>query len=104
MPKKITAKVSREPIDTERMIECVRAIKEREQAKKFIEKEIADYKSEIQAVMKSHGIEEMQCDVFTVRYKEVSSEKFDSTSFKAHYSTLFDKFVKQVRSMRFTIS
>ena len=54
--------------------------------------------------MKSHGIKEMQCDVFTVRYKEVSSEKFDSTSFKAHYSTLFDKFVKQVRSMRFTIS
>ena len=69
MPKKITAKVSREPIDTERMTECVRAIKEREQAKKFIEKEIADYKSEIQAVMTSHGIEEMQCDVFTVRYR-----------------------------------
>lgn len=104
MAKKIKAAAKPEPIDMDRMIECIRAIKERERFKKELESEIDGFKTEIKNVMTAHKLDEMVCDVFTVRYRDVSSDRFDQKAFKERYGTLFDKFVKTVTAKHFTIT
>lgn len=101
MAKKNAKKAA--PIDHERMLECVRSIKAMEQAKKELESDIKAYKQEVQGVMTKHGLEEMICDVFTVRFKDVSSERLDSKALKEQCRGIYDRFLKTIVSKRFTI-
>lgn len=101
MAKKTKKKAK--PIDFVRMLVCIRGIKEREQIKKQLDDEIKAYKQEIQDVMTEHKLEEMMCDVFTVRFKDVISERLDSAALKEQCRSIYDKFLKTVTSKRFTI-
>lgn len=101
MAKTIKAK---KKIDVGYITQLVRDIKEREQAKKLLEAEIKAAQDEIKQAMTDNNLEEMQADVFTIRYKSVTSSKFDSTSFKNAYESLYNKFLKETESKRFTIS
>lgn len=92
------------PIDNARMLECIRGIKEREQTKKNLEQEIKEYQDEIKKVMTDHKLEEMVCDVFTVRFKDIVNHKVDSEALKAQYRSIYDKLLKPVVSKRFTIN
>lgn len=103
MAKKVKTEAIPKPIDSVRMTECVRAIKSREQTIKELDKEIDKYKAEIKGVMASHNLSEMECDVFTVRFKRVNNMKFDAKAFKANHRALYEKYLKFSSSTRFTI-
>lgn len=101
MPKKIAAK---KKIDINRIVALVLDIKEREQVKKQLEAEIKEAQDEIKQAMTDNKLEEMCADVFTIRYKSVTSNRFDTASFKADNSKLYEMYLKESSAMKFTIT
>lgn len=98
--KKIKAK---KKLDVERITQLVRDIKEHEQVKRQLDSEVKAMQNEIKQAMTDLGIEEMQADVFTIRYKPVVSARFDSAAFKSKHEDLYKMFLKESSSMKFTI-
>ena len=54
--------------------------------------------------MLKRGLEEMEAGTYIVRYTNIISNRFDSTTFKRLYADLYKDFTKQTTSRRFTIS
>ena len=61
-------------------------------------------KDQVKAEMTARGVEEMAVSCFKVRYKEVSSSRFDSTEFKKTHQELYDQYCKKTVSKRFSIA
>lgn len=66
--------------------------------------EMESVKDEVKAEMTARGIDEMTVSCFKVRYKEVSSNRFDSTEFKKTHSELYEQYCKKTVSKRFSIA
>ena len=93
----------------ERAIENrIKKLKALEEQKKELEAklegQISGLQEEIKKDMEAKGIEEMQAGIFIIRFTSVLSSRFDTKRFKEQYGDLYDKYVKQVASRRFTIS
>ena len=58
----------------------------------------------IKAQMLERGTEELEVGTYIVRWTSVLSNRFDSTAFKKEYAELYQSFIKQVSSRRFTIA
>ena len=54
--------------------------------------------------MMERGLEEMEAGTYIVRYTNIISNRFDSTTFKRLYADLYKDFTKQTTSRRFTVS
>ncbi|MGN1305332.1 MAG: hypothetical protein ACI4YB_09895 [Oscillospiraceae bacterium] len=91
-------------IDVKHLTELIRDIKSIEQTKKELEAQAEAAKAEIKEVMVSNGLEEMDIDVFTVRYKKVVTERVDSKKLKKLELDLYDKYAVQNETMKFTIT
>lgn len=66
--------------------------------------EITALEDDIKAEMTARQVEELQIDVFKIRYKTVKSRRFDSKTFKAANEALYNQYSKEVISRRFTVS
>ena len=90
---------------TDRMIDNrVRKIREIEAQVKALEADADAIKAELKAEMETLGADEVSTANFTVRWKEVISNRFDSKALKTAMPTVYEKYCKQSRSMRFTIA
>ena len=58
----------------------------------------------IKAEMLRQGTEELTAGAYIVRYTNVISNRFDSTTFKRLYADLYKEYTKPVSSRRFTVS
>ncbi len=88
----------------ERAIENrIKKLKALEEQKKELEAQICGLQEEIKKDMEAKGIEEMQDGIFIIRFTSVLSSRFDTKRFKEQYGDLYDQYVKQVVSQRFTI-
>ncbi len=86
---------------TERQIENrIKKIEELEAQKKAIEEQISSLKAEVQEQMQD--TETMETAHYTIRWTKVTSERFDSKSFKSKHAELFSEYVKSVESRRFS--
>lgn len=65
--------------------------------------EIGAIEDFIKAEMNARNTDELQVDVFKIRYKTVKSRRFDSKAFKAANCDLYDQYSKEVVSKRFTV-
>ena len=54
--------------------------------------------------MINRNTEEMMVDVFKIRYKTVKSNRFDTTAFKSTHKELYNQYIKQTESRRFTVA
>ncbi len=54
--------------------------------------------------MTDNHLEELLADVFTIRYAPVQSSRFDQKTFKADNPKLFEMYLKNSESMRFTVT
>lgn len=89
----------------ERAIENrIKKLKALEEQKKELEAQISNLQEEIKKDMETKGIEEMKIGIFIIRFTSVLSSCFDTKRFKEQYGDLYDQYVKQVASRRFTIS
>lgn len=82
----------------------VKALKELEALISEAQSDAEAIKDELKAVMIERNTEELDVDVFKIRYKTVKSNRFDTTAFKSTHKELYDQYVKQTESRRFTVS
>lgn len=89
----------------ERAIENrIKKLKALEEQKKELEAQISSLQEEIKKDMERKGVEEMHAGIFIIRFTSVLSSRFDTKRFKEQHGALYDRYVKQVPSHRFTIS
>lgn len=69
-----------------------------------LEKQKAAVADRIKAHMDAAGVDEMQIDDTTARYKEVTSNRFDSKAFAASHKRLYAMFCKPQTMRRFTVA
>ncbi len=98
------AKVKVKKINQEEMLEHIHAIKSAKQAIKDLEEQIKGDQNAIITVMNDHGLDEMNIDVFKVSYKDVSTDRLDTTALKKELPDLYGKYVKTSVSKRFQIA
>ncbi len=82
----------------------VRSLKELETLISEAQAELDSIKDELKAEMTNRNTEELDVDVFKIRYKTVKSNRFDTTAFKSTHKELYDRYVKQTESRRFTVA
>lgn len=82
----------------------VKELKELKTMAKELEAEITAIEDSIKAVMTEQGAEELFIDEYKLSYKPVTSNRFDTKSFKAKYAELYTAFTKAVTYKRFTIA
>ena len=66
--------------------------------------EMESVKDEVKREMETQGVQEMTVSCFKVRYKAVTSSRFDSTAFKKTHADLYEQYTKQTTSKRFSIA
>lgn len=89
---------------SQEMLTAVRTIKENQMLIDELDAENEALKDAIKAEMSTRNTDEIQVDVFKVKYKPVISNKFDSNAFKERFSDLYKSFLKRTECKRFTIS
>ena len=89
---------------TNEMASKIRELKELKIMADELAAEITAIEDSIKAVMAEQSLEEMTVDVYKVRWTTVSSNRFDSTTFKKAMPDLYAQFTKQTQSRRFSIA
>lgn len=82
----------------------IRSLKELETLISEAQEELDSIKDELKAEMTNRNTEELDVDIFKIRYKTVKSNRFDTTAFKSTHRELYDQYVKQTESRRFTVA
>ena len=82
----------------------VRSLKELEALIAEAQAEAEGIKDELKAEMINRNTEEMTVDVFKIRYKTVKSNRFDTNAFKSTHKELYNQYIKQTESRRFTVA
>lgn len=82
----------------------VRSLKELEALIAEAQAEAEGIKDELKAEMINRNTEEMTVDVFKIRYKTVKSNCFDTNAFKSTHKELYNQYIKQTESRRFTVA
>lgn len=88
-------------------IEMTRKLHELKELEALIaeaEKDAEAIKDTLKAEMNAQGVDEMNVDIFKLRYKTVVSSRFDSKAFKATHTELYNQYTKQTESRRFTVA
>lgn len=82
----------------------VRELKELQQMAEELSAEITSIQDTIKAEMTARNTEEMQVDVFKIRWTTVTSQRFDSTAFKATHAELYSQYAKPTTTRRFSVA
>ena len=90
-------------MSTVEMVSKVEQLKELEALIREAEAEAEALKDEIKAEMNKQSKEEMSVGRYVIRWTNVVSNRFDSTTFKKEMGELYNRYVKQTESRRFSI-
>lgn len=69
-----------------------------------LDRVIKELETVIKDEMTAREVEELKSGDYTVRYKEVISNRFDSKTFKTAYESLYNQYLKVTTTKRFTIA
>ena len=83
----------------EKIIELKKWEKDLKQTKSIVEA----LKEELKDELESRGVEELETDMFTVFYQKIVSDKFDTTRFKQENSVLYNYYLKENVTKRFSV-
>lgn len=89
------------------IVEIVSKIEELKEAEALIreaEAEVEALKDEIKREMTKQGKEEMVVGRYVVRWTSVLSKRFDSTKLKEVMPDIYNMYIKQTESRRFSIT
>lgn len=82
----------------------VQELKELRTMAEELQAEITTIEDRIKAEMTARGVEELKVGTFKIRWTKVTSNRFDTTSFKQAYEALYKQFSKVTESKRFSIA
>ena len=91
-------------INMDAVLEDILAIKSMEQDIKAIKEAQDAAKTRIKDTMTEFELEELVVDVFTVRYKDVTTSRFDSKRFGLQHKALYNDYLTSSTSKKLTIS
>lgn len=91
-------------MSTNEMTNTVREYKELKAFAEQIAAELAALEDTIKAEMNARNTEEMNVDVFKIRWTTVNSSRFDTTAFKKAMPELAEQFTKTTTTRRFSIA
>ncbi len=90
---------------TERMISNrIRKLKELENQRAELDKQIEALKDEIKEDMDSKGLEEQKVGDYMIRFITVVTSRFDSSKLKKEHADLYSRYLKETSSRRFTVA
>ena len=90
---------------TERMIENrVQKLRALEAEAEAIQEKADAIRAELKADLEEKGVDELQTASFTLRWKEVVSNRLDGKALKAAMPDIYGQFCKASTSRRFTIA
>lgn len=81
----------------------VTKLKSLEEQMKNIEAEMEAIKSELKSDMEEKGVDEVETAKYTIRWKAVESNRFDTAKFKKEFIELYNKYIRKSVSKRLTI-
>jgi predicted phage-related endonuclease len=82
--------------------EVIKELKEYQDMQDALKVEIEKLKAEAIEYLDQNEIDEYTCTDGKVTYREVLSNRFQSTEFKKAHADLYEAFTKKTSSMRFT--
>lgn len=82
--------------------EIIKSIKEYQSLQDQVKAEIDKLKAEAIDYLTEHDIDEYTSDEGKVTYREVISNRFDTTAFKKDFADVYAEYTKRTHSMRFT--
>ena len=91
-------------MSTVSLISKIENLKELEALIREAEKEAEALKEEIKAEMTARNTEEMNVGRYVIHWTVVSTDRFDSTTFKTKHPDIYDMYIKNTISRRFSIS
>lgn len=91
-------------MSTHEITSKVRTLKELKAEIEELEAQARSLEDEIKADMLNKGVDEMQVDIFKIRYQTIKTSRFDSKSFKATHADLYEQYCKTSEYKRFTVA
>ena len=91
-------------MSTQEITSKVRELKELKAMADEITAEIDAIEGAIKAEMTERNVEEMNVDVYKVRWTKVKSSRFDTTAFKKTHADLYSQYTKPTETRRFSIA
>lgn len=85
------------------LLKKVNDLKALEAQKKAIEKQMEALQEDIKKELQTRGQEETEVGDWMVRFKTVISNKFNAKAFAADHPKLYQKYMGQSQTMRFTV-
>lgn len=82
----------------------LRELKELKAMQEELTAEIEAIQDIIKGYMTARELDTINVDVFKVTYKEVTSNRFDSTAFKKTHNELYEQYLKQTTTRRFVVA
>ncbi len=86
------------------LLSKIKELKEMKGLLKQVEAEIELLEDAIKEEMMARNTEEMEIGTCIVRWTVVLTDRFDSTSFKSAMPEMYNRYIKQTKSRRFSIS
>ena len=87
--------------DISKLVENLKAL---EIMKEELTGEIDSIKDELKQKLKRRETEEMLAGIYKIRYKTVTSSRFDTTAFKKAQPEIYATYYRKVESKRFTVA
>lgn len=82
----------------------VRKLKKLQSKAEELNAVIKAVQDEIKAEMEIRNAEELKAGGYKIRYAAVTSNRFDTAAFRKLHAKMYEKFLKQTTSRRFTIA
>ena len=89
---------------TAKLLKKVTQLKELKNQEANLHEQITAIEDELKAEMLKQEKQEIKVGLFTIRYTDVNTKRFDTSSFKQKYMDLYNQFLKVSCSKRFSIS
>ena len=86
------------------LLNKIEALNEWEALMEEAKAEAEAIRDSIKQEMLSRELEELECGQYIIRYQSIISNRFDSSSFKKALPEVYQAFIKQSTSKRFSIA
>ncbi len=91
-------------MSTNELTAKVRKLKRLQLKAEELNDEIKAVQDELKAIMTAQNLEEMKAGTFKIRFIPVTSNRFDTAAFKKTHLDLYNQYIKQTTSRRFSVA
>ncbi len=91
-------------MSTNELTKKIRELKELQALIEQAQAEAEAIKDDLKAYMIDNDTDEMNVDVFKIRYAIVKGSRFDTAAFKRTHADLYAQYTRQTETRRFTVA